>query len=158
MLTRLAMLVATCCLVTGFGSAAAFGDAQEDAFKKELKALAGAWRPILIETDGDKAPEEVLKELNMTRDDTGKVVMRQGDTVVLEGRVKKIDASKNPKTMDTEELVGKKKGNIIQGIYEIDGDSLRVCVVLPGKGERPTEFSAKAGSGRTLIVYKREKK
>jgi uncharacterized protein (TIGR03067 family) len=165
MLSRLAVLVTTC-LLAGCGSTSTSvvghtpvaGDAPEDAFKKELKALAGTWRPVSIETDGSKVPEERLKELTMTRDENGKVTVRRGDTVVLEGTVKTIDASKKPKTMDVEQTAGEHKGKIIQGIYEIDGDTLRACVVLPGKGERPTEFSAKAGSGCSVAVYKREKK
>jgi uncharacterized protein (TIGR03067 family) len=131
---------------------------REDLFKQELKALAGTWRPIFSETDGNKAPEERLKESSMTRDETGKVVGHSGDMIVLEGKVKKIDASKKPKTIDTEVIEGDQKGTTIQGIYENDGDTLRVCVVLPGKGERPMEFSGKAGSGCNLTVYKREKK
>jgi uncharacterized protein (TIGR03067 family) len=94
----------------------------------------------------------------VTRDETGKVIGRRGDMIVLEGTVRKIDAAKKPKTIDTEVTAGDLKGNTIQGIYEIDGDTLRVCVVLPGKCERPTEFSGKAGSGCNLTIYKREKK
>jgi hypothetical protein len=40
-----------------------------------------------------------------------------------------------------------------KGIYELNGDTLKSCVASPGK-ERPTEFSAKAGSGHTLRVFK----
>src|SRR5579864_3279609 len=119
MLNRLAILATTCCLFTGFGSAGVFADAQEDVFKKELKALAGTWRPISSETDGNKAPAEKLKESSVIRDETGKVVGRRGDQVTLEGTVKKIDASKKPKTIDTEVMAGELKGKTIQGIYEI---------------------------------------
>jgi hypothetical protein len=54
MLKRLAMFVTTCCLVGALGLPHAFGDAQDDAFRKELKALAGTWRPIFGETDGNR--------------------------------------------------------------------------------------------------------
>lgn len=155
MLRQVAMLLAIALLFAGSGVS---GDAQEGAFKKELKAMAGTWRPIYGETDGNKAPEERLKESSITRDEAGKVVARRGDMIVLEGMVKTIGATKKPKTVDTEVTAGEHKGKTIQGIYEIDGDTLRVCVALPGKGERPTEFSAKAGSGCNLTVYKRDKK
>jgi uncharacterized protein (TIGR03067 family) len=158
MWSRFALLVTMGCFLAGFNSPRTFGDAQEGDFKKELKALAGTWRPIFSENDGNKAPEERLKDACMTRDETGKVIGRRGDMIVLEGKVQKIDASKKPNTIDTEVTAGDLKGKTIQGIYEIDGDILRVCVVLPGKGERPTEFSGKAGTGCNLTVYKREKK
>ena len=158
MLNRVAIVVATCCVLASLGSPRAIRDAQEQVFKKELKTLAGTWRPISSETDGIKAPEERLKESSMTRDEAGKVIGRRGDMIVLEGTVKKIDASKKPKTIDTEVTAGDLKGKTIQGIFEIDGDTLQVCVALPGKAERPTEFSGKAGSGCNLTVYKREKR
>jgi uncharacterized protein (TIGR03067 family) len=157
MLSRVAVFMLTGLLV-GLGSAGVVGAGQDDTFKKELKALAGTWRPVFSETDGNKAPEERLKESSMTRDETGKVIGRRGDMIVLEARVKQIDASKKPKTIDNVVTAGDQKGKTIQGIYEIDGDTLRVCVVLPGRGERPTEFSGRAGSGCNLTVYKREKK
>jgi uncharacterized protein (TIGR03067 family) len=158
MFNRLPMFVATCCFLASLGSPYAIADAQEDAFKQELKALAGTWRPIFSETDGSKAPEERLKESRITRDEVGLVIGRRGDMIVLEATVKKIDASKKPKTIDSEVTAGDLKGMTLQGIYEIDGDTLRVCVVLPGKGDRPTEFSGKAGSGCSLTVYKRDTK
>jgi hypothetical protein len=65
MLRQVAMLLAIVFLFTGFGVS---GDAQDDAFKKELKALAGTWRPIYGETDGNKAPKERLKESSITTD------------------------------------------------------------------------------------------
>jgi uncharacterized protein (TIGR03067 family) len=145
-------------LLAGIDLPGAAGDGQEEAFKKELRALAGTWRPISGETDGNKAPEERLKEASLTRDEAGKVVARRGDKVVMEAMVKKIDATKTPRTIDAEVTAGEHQGKTILGIYELDGDMLRVCVALPGKADRPTEFSAKAGSGCNLTVYKREKK
>jgi len=156
MLNRLIMLLIFACLLTGFGSAVALCDGPDDAVKKELKALAGTWKAVSLETDGKPAPDDIVKKVVMTRDESGKTVIRRGEMVVVEAVVKKIDPSRKPKTIDSEQTVGEHKGKTIQGIYEIDGDTLRVCVALPGK-ERPTVFSAKAGSGNSLAVYKREK-
>ena len=145
------------CVLAMLGSADASADGENGALKKELHAMAGTWRAVSVERDGKAAPGEALKELVMTRDVSGKVVIRRREMVVLESMVKKLDPSKKPKTIDMEQVVGEHKGKIIQGIYEIDGDTLRVCLAQPGK-ERPTEFSAKAGSSNALAVYKREKK
>ena len=130
---------------------------KEDALDKEMKALAGTWKAVSRETDGKKVPDSILKEVVITRDESGKTVIRRGDTVVLESTIKKLDTSKKPKTIDTLHTVGELKGKTVQGIYEIDGDMLRVCMAPPGR-ERPSEFSAKAGSGNSLVVYTREKK
>lgn len=157
MLNRLGMLLTIGCLLTGFGAMGVFGDGPDDAVKKELKAMAGTWRAVSIETDGKKAPDDVLRIVVMTRDETGKTVIRRGDTVVLESMIQKLNPSKKPKTIDTEQTVGEHKGKTVLGIYEINESTLRVCLAPPGK-ERPTEFSAKAGSGNSLAVYMREKK
>jgi uncharacterized protein (TIGR03067 family) len=153
----LAMLLTVGFVLASSRSPFLFGEDQNEVFKKELKALAGTWKPISSETDGNKTPEERLKDSRMTRYENGKVIGKRGDTVVLEGMVKKIDAAKKPKTIDTEITMGELKGKTILGIYELDGDTLKVCIVLPDRGERPTEFSAKAGSGQSLTVYKRDK-
>jgi uncharacterized protein (TIGR03067 family) len=158
MLRQAALALAIGLLFAGFGSSGVAGDSQEEAFKKELKAMAGTWRPVAAEVDGLKAPEERLKESVVTRDEAGNLVARRGDKIIMEGTVKKINATKKPKTIDSEITAGDNKGKTILGIYELEGDTLRICVVLPGKGERPTEFSAGAGSGCALTVYKREKK
>lgn len=43
------------------------------------------------------------------------------------------------------------------GIYELDGDSLKVCRAGPGGATRPTDFTAAAGSKRVLATYRRAK-
>ena len=40
----------------------ASGDPQDDVVKKELKAMAGTWRPVSAENNGFKVPEDGLKE------------------------------------------------------------------------------------------------
>jgi hypothetical protein len=52
---------------------------------------------------------------------------------------------------------GPNKGTVILGIYEISGETLKVCFDPEGK-KRPTEFKTAAGSPTTLAVYKRMKK
>ena len=44
----------------------------------------------------------------------------------------------------------------IKGIYEIDGDSLKICFAI--EGERPKKFESAEGSTTMLIVLKRIKK
>ena len=51
---------------------------------------------------------------------------------------------------------GPGKGKTMLGIYELTGDTYKVCFALPG-GERPKEFASKPGSKTMLIVMKREK-
>jgi len=64
------------------------------------------------------------------------------------------DASKSPKTIDYVNTHGTNKGKSQLGIYEFDGDLLRVCVAAPGSA-RPQKFESLRGSGMTLTVWRR---
>jgi uncharacterized protein (TIGR03067 family) len=67
-----------------------------------------------------------------------------------------LDPSKTPKQMNVVPLDGPLKGETIEDIYEVDGDSLKLCMALPGT-KRATEFKSEAGSGLWLFTYKRAK-
>jgi uncharacterized protein (TIGR03067 family) len=75
---------------------------------------------------------------------------------VVEAATQKLDPSKSPKTLDAKVTDGPNKGAVILGIYEISGDTLKVCFDPEGK-KRPTEFKSESGS-QTLVVHKRVKK
>jgi len=63
----------------------------------------------------------------------------------------KLDPSKNPKEF---EAVLEGSDEKVLGLYEAEGDTLKMCWTNPG-GERPTAFSG--GEGKTLVVYKKAK-
>jgi uncharacterized protein (TIGR03067 family) len=64
------------------------------------------------------------------------------------------DTSKAPKTIDYVNTAGMNKGKSQQGIYEFEGELLKICVAAPGK-PRPTQFQSDRGDVRTLTVWKR---
>jgi uncharacterized protein (TIGR03067 family) len=150
-------LLIGCLLLTGPGSSNASGAIPEEGMKQELKALAGTWRPVSAENNGYTAPEGSLDGNLWIRDADGKWTMRRDGKPVVEWMVKNIDSTKNPKTIDIEVAAGTYKGVVYLGIYELDGDTLRICFALPDKPERPTEFSAARGSIRALTEFRREK-
>jgi uncharacterized protein (TIGR03067 family) len=143
-------------LFAAVGSLAAGGEAKEAAVAKDLQALKGTWRMSSKEENGKKLSEEAIKDVIATWDGSGRCTVRRGDRVIGAGAVK-LDATKQPKTIDVTFTEGMFKGNTLLGIYEIEGDVFRVCITRPGD-ERPAEFSARVGSGCILIVYKREQK
>ena len=62
----------------------------------------------------------------------------------------RIDASRQLRTLDlTPSGVNKKP---IRAIYKWQGDELKLCVGAPGK-DRPTDFTAPAGTGRRVLVF-----
>jgi uncharacterized protein (TIGR03067 family) len=143
-------------LFAGVRSLAADSDAKEEAVEKALQAFKGSWRMSSKEEDGKKFSEEEIKDLILTHDGAGQCSVRRGDQLIAEATVK-LDPTKKPRTIEIAFTEGDHKGITVLGIYEIEGDTFRVCIARPGD-ERPAEFSAKAGSGRTFVVYKREKK
>jgi uncharacterized protein (TIGR03067 family) len=149
-------VVAVVSLMGGVGLSGAADEAKEEAVKKELKALQGTWRPISQELDGKKTSEEELKDRAVVFDAAGKASLRHGDKILLESAWK-IDPTKKPKAVDSTYTSGENKGKTRLGIYELEGDTLRVCLGPIGK-ERPTEFSSKPGSGNLLFRFEREKK
>ena len=67
------------------------------------------------------------------------------------------DSSKSPKTLDYLNTTGSNKGKNQYGIYEFEGDLLKICVSAPG-GARPADFTTTPGDGRTLTVWSLVKK
>src|SRR5947208_14011459 len=66
--------------------------------------------------------------------------------------------AKKPKAVDLKSRQGETKGRIYLGIYELEGDSLKICF-SEHEQHRPTEFVARGTPGiRTLFVLEREKK
>jgi uncharacterized protein (TIGR03067 family) len=128
--------------------------AQDDAAKKELKKLEGTWATVSIEAAGQKVTDaDKIKTRKLTTKGE-KYTLKVGDETV-QGTIE-INPTKKPKTMDVKPDSGSNKGKTLLGIYELEGDNLRICLAPPGK-DRPTEFASEAGTAHQLVVYKREK-
>jgi uncharacterized protein (TIGR03067 family) len=122
-----------------------------DANKKDLEAMQGDWAAVSITHDGHKLPDDDAQSLFRTvKGDQYTVFLFK--KAVSKGTLK-IDATKKPKTIDFLPA----NGEPILGVYELDGDSWKICHSMPGK-ERPRELSAKMGSGHSSAVWEREKK
>jgi uncharacterized protein (TIGR03067 family) len=128
--------------------------ADNEAAKKDLASLQGEWTMVSGSADGQSMPAETLKQMKRTcKGDEVTVMM--GDTVFLKAKFT-LDPNKLPKTIDYSMTDGFTKGKQQLGIYELTGDTFKACFGKPG-AERPTDFTSKAGEGRTLSVWKREK-
>jgi len=141
------MLCAVFALVLCFSPSVRSDDTKADA-------LNGTWVPSSAELGGQPLPEDARKSIKLELKD-GKYTLTLGQRVDR-GTVK-ADPSAKPKTMDITGVEGPNQGKKFLAIYELEGDSLRICYDLAGKA-RPTEFKAPPGSQRFLVTYKREKK
>jgi uncharacterized protein (TIGR03067 family) len=122
---------------------------------KEDEKLKGTWLLTEGEIGGKTIPQEELKKNNIVKFGAGKITTSEegkpDDKVETQY---KVDPAKKPKTIDITPETPER--GVILGIYEIEGDVLRICVGRPGK-ERPTKFESKPDSGHALTVLKRMK-
>ena len=77
-----------------------------------------------------------------------------GDKVLFEGTMQ-FDPAQKPKAFNTTGSTPDGKVKTQYGIYEINGDILRMCVDESGSA-RPTSFVTKPGSQEKLTVFKRK--
>ena len=68
-----------------------------------------------------------------------------------------LDQSKMPKAINTVPLTGVFKGMVGPAIYELDIDTLKLCIPNGETKDRPTEFKSPKGSELGLFVLKRQK-
>jgi uncharacterized protein (TIGR03067 family) len=149
-------LVALFCTVGLAASSGSGALADEKAdLEKEVRKFQGTWTFESSEAGGMKLPISELKGLILTFEGH-KHTVKKGDDVIQVG-TQKLDPSKSPKTIDVTMAEGPNKGTVMLGIYEIDGDTLKVCFDPQGK-KRPTEFKSAPGSENFVNVHKRVKK
>jgi uncharacterized protein (TIGR03067 family) len=119
----------------------------------DAKAMEGTWEFASAELGGRKLPDDVLKTLTLVLREGKYTTKSSGpdDTGTF-----RLDPTKRPKEMDVKGVEGPNKGKSFQAIYELDGDSLKVCYDLDGK-KRPTEFKSAPDTRQFLAVYKRKK-
>lgn len=110
-------------------------------------SLDGTWRIESLHEEG-REQKDALGWLVTFK--AGKLSVKVGDTVKGDGTYK-ADASKEPKWLDI-----KTERSSIRAIYEVKGDTLRLCHGRADADERATKFASENGTGnRTLVVLKR---
>jgi uncharacterized protein (TIGR03067 family) len=118
-----------------------------------LKKIQGTWQFISQEMDGKPRPAEEVKKIKITFTDDKWSVRMEGKEI--QAGTHKFDPSKKPVQVDAMVTEGEGKGGTMLGIFELKGDTIKVCFDPQGK-ERPTSFTAKAG--QFSAVVEREKK
>jgi RNA polymerase sigma factor (sigma-70 family) len=126
-------------------------DGDEKA-KSDRDAIQGTWVAVAVEEGGKKIPEDEVKDKNFEMVFAGDKV-----TLPIKGESKeagyKLDSTRKPKQIDL--IVSKTE--TAEGIYELNGDKLVLCITKPDHGDRPTKFDSADGRERILIVLKRKK-
>src|SRR4051794_6711684 len=126
-----------------------------DPPRSDLDKLQGTWLLVAMETDGEDVPAEDFKDYKSVYEGT-RLTLLDGDRVRRRGIVT-LESSRKIKAINTWDQDGPYADQTVPGIYELDGDTLKLCFARPGE-ERPKEFTTKSGTGFLYCVYKRQKR
>lgn len=116
-------------------------------------SVRGTWIPIRSVGDGEPTSEKDLRDVTLTFIDGRCEVHRAG--VLIRHGTYSVDTAKVPCELDVcfaESDVSELIGAPLRGIFEVDGDQLRICYGPPG-GDRATSFSGEKGTGQYLAEY-----
>lgn len=132
-----------------------------DQTKKDVELMEGQWAAATYVQDGQGEGETIDPKESPVRwvFKENKVTWLTDVDEATSPHPKgtfKLDPTKNPKTIDITfpPEAGAKKDQVILGIYEIKGDTLKICYGSVGVA-RPAEFKSKEGSKLILIGFKR---
>lgn len=110
---------------------------QDPASTKYLEELQGTWKLVSAMQDGEALPDDKVKETTIVfKHDTFQLSNLAKYATSRSGTIK-IDATKTPKQMDA---ISTNK-EVMLGIYELNGDSYKVCFAPVGK-PRPSELAS----------------
>jgi uncharacterized protein (TIGR03067 family) len=130
--------------------------AAEPESANDAKSLQGTWQAVDMEANGERKPDDEIKELQ--------IIFKGNDLAIKpdgEGRKCKftLDSSKTPKAIDLIPCDGDGKGKTFPGIYSLENGKLRLCLNIFGKdlSKRPTEFKTQAGDGTGFVTLERAK-
>jgi uncharacterized protein (TIGR03067 family) len=124
---------------------------QAEAAQRDLRLLQGRWQAVSIEHDGSQErPQGGLHW--MIRADRYEVWIGNQN---LETNQFTLDPTKRPRTLEMRHVISGSQAPRITGIYELQGNVLKVCYDLTGQGY-PKEFTAPQGARRISYVFRRQ--
>jgi len=121
------------------------------------KEFQGKWTVTEIQSTDATLTADQLNNFGVTIDGA-KMQWQIGDGM-RKAKISFLDTKSSPKVIDIESLEGDQDGTVFEGIYEIDGDTLRMCLNLStSMKQRPSEFTVPTGSTLVIVSLKQEKK
>jgi uncharacterized protein (TIGR03067 family) len=121
--------------------------------KKELAKLQGEW---VFKQAGRNGKKVELGDATL-------VLEIKGAKWILTGQEKgefiAIDPTTDPKCFDLKSVEESRKGQVDEGIFKIEGDTLTVCLHQGKERQRPTRFETSPEQPDTILaVFSRAKK
>jgi uncharacterized protein (TIGR03067 family) len=129
--------------------------ADDDLAKKDLQALQGTWVMAAMEVEGQKIAEDRLQGTELEIKEGKYVVTANGKRYEMTFT---LDAAKKPKEIDMVFTEGPEKDKLHRGIYEIEGDTFKLCRLRDAEYGRPRDFTTSPGTSLFWIQWKRKPK
>jgi len=123
--------------------------------QQEKENLQGQWKSVVTEGYGKDAPNEELKTIYLTF--KGDQLFAKYGTKTAEATYKLILTEAGPSQIDFTVTKGPEAvvGKTLQGIYQLEGDTLRIMYRDPGL-PRPDTFMEEDKPGVYMIFLKKE--
>jgi uncharacterized protein (TIGR03067 family) len=121
--------------------------------KTDAEKLQGTWKLVTIENNGKTGPAPANTQILFQGK---KFIIKNGDKVRVESTFT-LDPAKKPKTIDFQISKGPGRDKTLYGIYDLDGDKLKLCLNEGQRGGRPTEFATPPNTRVSLVVMERVK-
>jgi RNA polymerase sigma factor (sigma-70 family) len=155
MLKKIRMGVCVAAVVGLIGAGAAFVSLPQAQAQPErpggvrrasdMERMQGSWSAIAVKRDGrteNRSVDVVVKGTNLTISQIGADSEPASYSISL-------DRSQNPRSIDLQA-----DGRTLPGIYEFNGDNLKLCFCERGS-DRPDEFASQRGAHVVLMTLKR---
>jgi uncharacterized protein (TIGR03067 family) len=116
-----------------------------------LRKMEGTWAFRSLEVDGQPMPAAMSASSNLLLD--GDRFRMESPEATYDG-IFTIDVEQEPHWIDIDFIEGPESGNRCEGLFQLDGDQLTICLGLAGSA-RPERFATTPGSGHALEVLVR---
>lgn len=123
--------------------------------KADKDKFQGEWSLVTREENGEsqKITEDSEHYIKLKIEgDKFMVTLKNGDHEANYA----LDSTKKPKTIDLTLKGGDQDGTVMKGFFELDGDTLKICMGSPQAPDRPAEFKSK--DEVKVFTFKRVKK
>ena len=127
--------------------------------KKLLKNLEGSYKVAAVEKAGDAPPKEFIESLDKVSIKGNKfsIAFKSGGKAEEKSATITVDATKTPATIDLKADDGEKRNEVMIGILQVEGETLKICWADGPKSARPTKFETNKENKQFMITLTKMK-
>jgi uncharacterized protein (TIGR03067 family) len=131
-------------------------DEKEEAINADRALLAGEWRVVSVEANGNTNADPVVARVTVVNRLDGTWSLLSNGKTIAEG-TSTIDPTTKPKTIELKGVRGSvenARGTHYRGIYEVHKTTRRICFV-PADKPVPESFAGGRETGQILVTFER---